>query len=515
MTETSLAERLAEIASVVPNGHEIVARFLSDLSTLEAAAFVYDWEHVWRRPKQAPPPGPWLTWGDIGGRGTGKTISKTQFVHREIEAGRAPRVALIAQNEDRAVEVLVEGQSGLVTISPPWFRARYEAGRVVYPNGGQAFIYTPERPGDIFGPEHHLALAEELHAWAPSKREEAFANLRMGLRLGYGRLIWNSNPAKRHPLLRDLIADAEADPVHHVLVKSTSLENRHNLTPGVVEEWIRKYGHTQRGREMIYGEMFEDAEGALWQQAWIDAARRSAPDTLKRRVLSIDPAISMRAGTDATGICDAGLGHDGQVYVLGDLSKHLAWEAWGDLAVKRYFAKRCDCIVIERNRGADACVANIRARADKYGRDEGREIRVEVVKADAVTRHAPSAIYVKEVIGRASKGTRAEPVASHYEAGRVSHADGVDLSDLEDLLTTWIPDEKGESPNALDALVYAVLELGGLSRAEKRDTSRDIEAAAKMQQQVVAPKERAAPGAAVNVMSLLLGSTGRGGGDRI
>ena len=31
---------------------------------------------------------------------------------------------------------------------------------------------------------------------------------------------------------------------------------------------------------------------------------------------------------------------------------------WGELVVKRYLAHRCDCIVVERNRGGDACAAN-------------------------------------------------------------------------------------------------------------------------------------------------------------
>lgn len=484
MSAQSFAEELAELAARAPGGLERLGALLDDLTPLEAAALADDWETVWRREKQTPPDGDWSTWGALTGRGFGKTMANARYVYREAEAGRAMRIALIAQNEDKCLEVMVHGESGLLAVSPPWFKARFETGRVIWPNGAQAFVYTPEVPGDIFGPEHHLAWASEIHAWPRSKMLEAFANLRMGLRLGYGRLIWDSNPSRRHPIIRELLDDAVADPVANHVVRGSSRENRLNLTRGIVEKWERKYGGTQRGREMLDGEQTDEAEGALWEQSWIDDHRRPLPQKLKRRVLVADPAISTRPGTDPTGITDQALGDDGQVYVIADLSDHHPWAAWGELMVRRYFAKKCDCMMLERNRGGDACVENIRAAAAKIARADEIEIRVEVVKADAVTRHVPGVVYVKEVIGRGSKGTRAEPVAAHYESGGVSHVDGADLTKLEDLLTTWVPDSGGESPNALDCVVYGVIELADLNRKVRPDGGAAVKSAAALQSAV-------------------------------
>lgn len=507
MTSRSLAEDLAALAASTPTGPALLAATLASLTDLEAAALAHDWS-FWRRPKQAPPPGDWRSWGALGGRGMGKTLANTRFLEGEVQAGRASRIALIAQNEERCVEVLVNGESGLVTISPPWFRARFENRRVVWPNGAQAFVYTPERPGELYGPEHDHALASELHAWPKTKREEAFQNLRMGLRLEPARLLWDSNPSRRHPILRALLDEAEADPATRVVVRGTSLENRYNLARGVIDDWIKLYGSSQRGREMIYGEQSDEADGALWRQEWIDAHRRELPPTLCRRILIVDPAISQRAGTDDTGIVDAGLGVDDQVFVIADLTSKIGWEEWGTLVVKRYIAKRCDCVVVERNRGGDACVANLRACAAKLSRDGDREVRVEIVKADAITRHVPGVVYVKEVIGRSSKGTRAEPVATAYESGRVSHVEGADLANLEDLLTTWVPDEGGESPNALDALVWGVIELAGLSRETRGGGAAAIAGAATMQAALAA----AAAPKRTNIATLLGGERG---GDRL
>ncbi len=505
---TSFAEGLAELAANTPNGPSMVAETLASLTDLEAAALSYDWANVWRKPKQTPPPGEWQTWGGLTGRGLGKSRSNAEYVHGEAAAGRAPRIALIAQNEDKAVEVMVEGQSGLIAVSPPWFKAKFEAGRVIWPNGAEAFIYTPERPDDIFGPEHFLAWASELHAWPTSKMVKAFDFLIGGLRLGYGRLVWDSNPRKRHALITSLLAEVAADPARNVIYRGSSRENRLNLTPGKIEQWERRYSG-QRAKEMIDGEQFDEDEGALWQQAWIDAHRRDAPKTLRRRILVADPAISMREGTDATGITDGGLGVDEQVYIFADLSKRVPWAEWGGTLVERYFAGRCDCIVLERNRGGDSCAENVRTAAEKYGRERGHDVRVEIVKADAVTRHSANVIYVKEVIGRGSKGTRAEPVAAHYQAGRVSHVEGADLTELEDLLTTWVPDEKGESPNALDALVYTVIELAGLNREKPPDGASNIRGAALMNAAIAAAPARQP----ANIAALL--GQGRRGMDRI
>jgi phage terminase large subunit-like protein len=61
------------------------------------------------------------------------------------------------------------------------------------------------------------------------------------------------------------------------------------------------------------------------------------------------------------------------------------------------------------------------------------------------------------VHAKRGKATRAEPVAVLYEQGRVSHVGA--LARLEDQLTTWDPASNRESPDRLDALVYAVTEL--------------------------------------------------------
>ena len=59
------------------------------------------------------------------------------------------------------------------------------------------------------------------------------------------------------------------------------------------------------------------------------------------------------------------------------------------------------------------------------------------------------------------KFIRAEPVSALYEQGRMHHIRP--FPELEDQMTTWVPDGESPSPDRLDAAVYGTqkLMLGG------------------------------------------------------
>jgi phage terminase large subunit-like protein len=62
----------------------------------------------------------------------------------------------------------------------------------------------------------------------------------------------------------------------------------------------------------------------------------------------------------------------------------------------------------------------------------------------------------KAVSATRGKAVRAQPIAALYEQHRVVHCGAFD--ELESELVTWTPDS-GQSPNRLDALVWALTEL--------------------------------------------------------
>lgn len=453
-------ELIDAIIEGAPDIEAVVAAALAELSVVELAALAYDWGLFWARAKQLPPPGNWRSWGFLASRRLGKTRALAEFVNGEAASGRAMRQALIAQTEDLALEVMVHGDSGILACSPPWFRPIVEGLKVTWPNGAEALIFTPERPGKIRGPGVHLAWASELQSWPTSKRREAFSNLTIMTSLGYARLVWDATSCDGHPILGELLERSEADPTQHYVVRGRIEENAINLGDGVVEALRKLYDGTATGRQELDGEYNRTVGGAKWLAEWIDAARRDLPDRLARRVLSIDPAISEREGTDDTGFADLGSIASGQLFVIENLTKKWGWDDWGVAAVNRYFAKRCDCIVLEINRGGAGCAANIRAAAKSEG------YRVEVVKLEEPVHHVPGVIFVKEVNSQESKGARADSAVTLYRAGRVSHVrDGAGLDELEHRMCTHVfdPDHPGRnSPNEIDAVVHGVWELAGL-----------------------------------------------------
>jgi phage terminase large subunit-like protein len=426
---------------------------------LDLAALAYAWEYL-ARPKQIAPPTPWRSFSIIAARGWGKTRTAAELVIGEVLAGRAKRIGFCSFNLDETLRTLVYGEAGLLAASPPWARPEVIKGQVVWPSGAIATPYTPEVPDGPRGASTDLFWCSEIAAWGPATRVEFFANIREGLRLGLGRMVVDSTPRARNPLVRFLLERSARDPDRHVVVRGATRENAANLTAGFVDELEAEYGGTARGRQELFGVYLDESEGAIFKQADIDAHRRDLPTALKRRVLSVDPAITSRRGSDRTGIVDAGLGLDDQILVIDDLTGRHTWEQWGELVVRDYFAKRCDVVLLETNRGGSACTANVRAAAQRLG------FRVEVVAENAVTRHTAGTIYCKEIHAKRGKDARSEPVSALYQRGRVSHVRGADLEELETTMTTWVPDDS-KSPDGMDALTQAVTELAGLNRNDR------------------------------------------------
>ncbi len=449
---------------------------------LELASLWHEWGDWLARRKQIPPSARWQSFGALTGRGWGKTLTVSRHVQREVQAGRARRIALVAQSIEDAIDILVLGESGLIATSPPWHKAEYVGGRVVWPCGSQAFIYSASAPGGLRGPEHHLAWASELVAWQASTREEAFSNLELGLRLGYGRLLWDSTPKRRHPLIRSLLQRAEDFPAEHIVVRGSMFENAANLSRGMPEAMRRQLAGSQRGREELEGEFLDDDDGALFRQAWIDAHRRHMPERFVRRIWSVDPAITSRAGSDLTGLVQLGLGPDGQVYVLEDRSGVYPAGRWTEPILDSYFRDGCDLVVGEENRGGDLIAALLSAAC--------RERGLQLVQLDpkAKSRCTPGTVYLRTVHARKAKESRHEPVARLYEDGRVSHVIGRDLSALEDEQCTWVPGASG-SPDRTDAMCQGVLELAALLtvRPNPEAQMQVIDAAVRMQRELARP----------------------------
>ncbi len=405
-------------------------QILSGLSPKEKARLRYEWR-FWARPNQLPPAGDWIHWLLLMGRGWGKTRTAAEFVRDEVGAEKVGRIALIGRTAGDVREVMVEGQSGLLNISPPGARPKFEPSkrRLTWPNGAVASLYYGESPDLLRGPEHDLYWADEIAAW--KYPQECWDNLLMGLRLGARpRGVITTTP-RPIPLIKARVKDPLT-----VVVRGSTFDNAANLPPTFLAELIEKYEGTRIGRQELYAEVLEDVEGALWNLALLERNRvREAPE-LARVVVAIDPAVTAKEGSDETGIIVGGSNKEQHAYILEDRSGRFSPDGWAKEALDAYEKHDADCIVAEVNNGGDLVEKVIQDAA----RSRGYEVRI------------------KKVHAARGKETRAEPVVALDERGRLHHVGS--FPQLEDQMCSFVPGEKRKgSPDRMDARVWCATEL--------------------------------------------------------
>lgn len=462
------------------DAHRVLDAILDQVPNHELAAAAYDFRGFWARPKQRiDTHAPWKSYGYLTGRGTGKTTTLAAFIVEEFEQGRAKCLGMAAQNEEKTIAVQVKG---LIDAAPPWYRPEWKPSEnaLYFPNGAVALAFTPEAPEAIRAPNFDLVWVSEIQSWPAATRDAALMNFLFALRVGYARLLWDATPKRGHPILKRFLAESAQRPEENVVVRGSMLENYRNLSPNVIERLLRKFDGTRAGREELYGEMLEDSENATAKQEWIDKNRRRLPERLARQAIAVDPAVTERQGSDRTGIVRAGLDADGQALVISDKTGKHSPSAWAEIVIGDYVQHKVDVVVVETNKGGSLLTQNLRAAAASRG------LRVVVAGKEEKPTHTKGVLYVKEVYSKGSKKDRAQPVSTAYERGRVSHAIGSDLGSLEETLTTWEADPNERSPDDLDALVAALVELLELTN-EKGDARAGFKGLAEAAQQLLQP----------------------------
>lgn len=439
---------------------------LSDIDRL-VAAFDFD---LWLRPEQRVPTHDFNSCGWIAGRGLGKSFAAAIEINRRVQAGECRAPALMAPNESRVQEVQVKF---LVDTSPPWFKAEAYSGSVRWPNGIEATAYTPEAPGRPRSGNHDLSWLCELVDWAPTTRLDAFQNLATATRVGKAQIFWDTTSKGKNEVIQYLLAECERDPIANVVRRGSSFDN-----PLLSRKYLRKLCSqyvrgSRRYNEEVLGLSYAESAGALWCQAWLDDNRIAAPPVNPELVLvSIDPSLSDGPEADEAGVAVLARDRRKHIAVLDDLSGRQKPEKWAAAAVERCM-RDATGVLYERNHAGDMPRDLITLAARERG------LRVEVLgEKQLFPPRRAGTIYIKSITSRADKGTRAEAPAACYQRGLVHHVGTFELLEAE--MTSWEPGMK--SPNRLDAVAQGVTELAELRDGEaKRDTARDIEAAARLQ----------------------------------
>lgn len=435
LTRRAMRSGAAWLASAT---QDQIDAFLGGLSDHALAALPWMFE-FWALPHQLPPEGAWRSWVIMGGRGAGKTRAGAEWVRTQVEGagprdpGQAGRVALVGETLDQVREVMIFGPSGILAVSPPDRRPEWQAGRrrLIWPNGAVAEVYSAHEPDSLRGPQFDAAWVDELAKW--KKGQETWDMLQFALRLGnQPRQVVTTTP-QNVAVLKAILRNPST-----VVTHAPTEANRAYLAASFLEEVRNRYRGTRLERQELDGVLLEDAEGALWTSAMLEACRVAEAPRLDRVVVAVDPPVTGGAHSDECGIVVVGVVMDGPpqdwvAYVLEDATiAGASPDGWARAAVAACHRHRAERIVAEVNQGGDLVARVLRA--------------------------VDGGIPYRAVRATRGKVARAEPVAALYEQGRVRHVGG--FAALEDQMCRMSPQGyQGQgSPDRVDALVWAMTE---------------------------------------------------------
>lgn len=450
MTQIALEHHLDDLSPI-----ELMIRAgtweqeLQRLSTQELLRLKYDW-HMWARRNQRVPPSmghQHRIWMFRAGRGSGKTRAGAEATRQAVQ--RVGRIALVAPTAADVRDVIIEGDSGILSVFPRDERPFYQPSirKLTFHTGAVAFTYSAEEPERLRGPQHGWAWIDEPASMP--KGQQTLDNLLFGLRLGTQPWVMITGTPKPLYWLRSLAERPET-----VTTTGSTYQNVVHLAPGFIQDVLVRYEGTRLGRQELYAEWLDDVEGALFTEPIIDKYRLAEWDQAKpwemlnehlegnnwpsvkdRRAWKIVVAVDPPGETAECGIVVATAPVQGRAgrdhaVVLEDASLAGRPEEWGQRVAAVAEKWNAERVIVESNQGGDMVRATIHAVSPN--------VRVEKIRASV------------------SKYARAEPVSALYEKGFVHHAGFMPM--LESQMISWVP-SLSKSPDRMDALVYAVSHL--------------------------------------------------------
>ena len=318
-------------------------------------------------------------------------------------------------------------------------------------NGSEIWMFgleDHERADKILGKEFCTIYCNEASELSWDSVQIVRSRLAQNVPKLANRFICDCNPpSKSHWLYKLFIQKQHPttnlplhNPENYASMRLNPVDNKANLNDDYFTNVLD--GFTGRFKKrFVEGEFTDDNEFALWKRAsMIDPYRvAQMPSDLERIVIGVDPGTTNNENSDATGIIAAGvktIGADDHFYILGDRTVRTTINDWAAAVVNYYQELQANYVIAETNQGGDMVEYALRNSTNS-----------------AIGRNMP----IIKVHAKKSKLLRAEPVSQLYEQGRVHHVG--ELNDLEDEMCDYIGDANQDSPNRLDAMVYAVLAL--------------------------------------------------------
>lgn len=411
------------------------------------------------RPEQIPPPGDWLICLALAGRGFGKSRSSSEWIVERVlqhpfdRHGVPTEHLVVADTLADARTINAEGPSGLLNVlNRRRIDHRYKQSprpMVLFPDGAKIYLEGADDPDTGRGYNAASIVCDEMAKWIKPYEtwyEGLLPSLRADLVTDHPRAFVTTTPKPIRLFIEWL---SRGDSTIHVITGST-FDNAANLSAHALRELELRYRGTALGEQELYGKLLELAGGGLFKRIDIVNNRvEVAPDVLVARVVGMDPNLTgeeAETGIVVMGRDDRPVPH---MYVLADRSVQDSGRAAALAAWRAVAEFSADTLVYEENLGK------------RYLRQVLEDAYRELCDLGVFPRGTTPPM--RPIHARHGKKTRAEPVAMRSEQKRL-HMVG-NWPELEDQMILFDPESTRESPDRMDALVHAGLEL---MRGEKR-----------------------------------------------
>ncbi len=401
------------------------------------------------RPEQVPPPGNWLIYLVLSGRGWGKSRAGSEWiVDRTVKYPRdtsgAPTERLIvAETIADARNICVGGPSGILRVLArrgiPYRYIRSPKPQIRFLES-DCLIHVEGADDADVGRGYNSAdvWLDEMAKW-PDPRgswiEGIMPSLRADIPNDHPRAYITTTP-KPISLLREWVTRNDGS---IITVRGSTFDNRINLSPLILDALRTTYEGTLIGQQELDGVLLDAASGRVFSQADINTARIRAGEEpeLSYVVVGIDPGGT--GEEDETGVVVVGRDSRHDQYVLGDhtimgVGREAARHCWRVLA--QYGAQK---MIVENTLGKTWVTESF---TDAY---------VELRDQEGLFPRN-SRPPLETVDSKQSKKTRAQPVGMRCEQHRI-HFVGYQRK-LEGQCVDFDPADK-DSPDRLDAFVSA------------------------------------------------------------
>lgn len=406
-------------------------------------AMKYRWSLRARPEQNVPDELDWEFWVFLAGRGSGKTRAGAERVIKWAMHDYT-LIHLVAPTKADVRDTMIEGPAGILACSPPWFRPKWRPSKrkLTWPNGAEALTFSSEIPDRLRGPQCEAMWLDEVAAW--KYIEETLDQANLSCRLGKQTKCVITTTPRPIPVIKKLV---KGDYGKTIVTHCTTYDNKSNLAPSYFNVIRKRFEGTRRGRQEIEGLILDDNPNALWKREDIEKGRVRRAPILERIIVAVDPGA---AEPKTNGKYDPNGEYDSTAAEIGIMVGGYAYDDGGD---RHYYVLHDGTV--------EACTPNIWGSevVTNHGKWDSDLIVAEKNNGGSMVRFVLDTIEVglpiELVNATDGKMTRAQPVSSLYEQGRVHHVGS--FPELEDQQCEYVPGEK--SPDRFDALVWLITKL--------------------------------------------------------